>query len=94
MKKTLLVFALSLCFGTVTTLSSFAQCAMCQAVIESNMSTGEHTIGSGINTGILYLLAMPYAAIALIAFFWYKNSKKYHAQLRYKSSLIRKVSSL
>ncbi|MGB1003831.1 MAG: hypothetical protein ACPGVC_06365 [Salibacteraceae bacterium] len=42
---------------------SFAQCSMCRAVVESDIS-GK---GSGINNGIVYLMAFPYALVALIA---------------------------
>jgi len=41
-----------------------AQCSMCRAVVESDIS-GK---GSGINNGIVYLMAFPYALVVLIAF--------------------------
>lgn len=51
-----------------------AQCPMCKMAAESNMKDGG-TAGKGLNTGILYLLAMPY--IAVLAFIIiYKRSKK------------------
>lgn len=52
-----------------------AQCAMCKSVVESNLENGD-TIGSGLNDGILYLMAMPYISLALIAFFWVRHNKK------------------
>jgi hypothetical protein len=55
--------------------SVWAQCAMCRTQLENNFSNGDPGIGLGINTGILYLLAMPYLAVALIGYFWYKSSK-------------------
>ena len=51
------------------------QCAMCKSVVESNLETGD-VIGSGLNDGILYLMAMPYISLGLIAFFWARNNKK------------------
>lgn len=42
---------------------SVAQCSMCRAVVESDIS-GK---GSGINNGIVYLMAFPYALVALLA---------------------------
>lgn len=39
-----------------------AQCSMCRAVVESDIS-GK---GSGINNGIVYLMAFPYVLVALI----------------------------
>jgi hypothetical protein len=53
-----------------------AQCAMCRTQLENNVSNGNPGIAAGINTGILYLLVMPYLAIATLAYFWYKSSKQ------------------
>jgi len=52
-----------------------AQCAMCRSTLENNYSNGNPGIGAGINTGILYLLAMPYLAVVILGYFWYKSSK-------------------
>jgi amino acid transporter len=54
---------------------ALAQCAMCRATVEASIIDGQTTIASGLNTGILYLLVMPYLLIGVIAFFWYRNSK-------------------
>lgn len=53
-----------------------AQCAMCRSTLENNISYGDPGIAAGINTGILYLLAFPYLAALVIAYFWYRSSKK------------------
>lgn len=55
---------------------SIAQCAMCRAGIENNVSNGETTIGAGLNMGILYLLAMPYLLAVVMGYLWYRNAKK------------------
>ncbi len=65
-----------------------AQCSMCRATLENNVSNGDIGIAAGINFGILYLFAAPYTVIALIAFFWYKTSKK-NATNERKRSLAR-----
>ena len=39
------------------------QCSMCRAVVESDIS-GK---GTGINNGIVYLMAFPYTLVALLA---------------------------
>ena len=52
-----------------------AQCAMCRTTLENNYSNGDPGIAAGINTGILYLLSMPYLAVAILAYLWYKSSK-------------------
>jgi hypothetical protein len=72
LKKILLPLILFLVFDSVV----FAQCAMCRASIENNVSNGETTIGAGLNTGILYLFAMPYLMAAVIGYLWYRNAKK------------------
>ena len=63
-----------------------SQCAMCRATLENNVSNGDIGIAAGINFGILYLFAAPYTVIALIAFFWYKSSKR-NTQHESKGSL-------
>jgi hypothetical protein len=60
---------------------SWAQCAMCRASVENNVSNGETTIGAGLNTGILYLFVMPYLLAAVIGFLWYRAAKKRKAKL-------------
>ncbi len=57
-----------------------AQCAMCKGAVETNMSTGRNVIGNGINAGIAYLFVFPYLTVGVIAFLWYRNSKKVLAQ--------------
>jgi len=52
-----------------------AQCAMCRSTLENNYANGTPGIGAGINTGILYLLSMPYLAVLIIGYLWYKSSK-------------------
>lgn len=54
----------------------WAQCAMCRSTLEANMSDGETAnFAAGLNFGILYLFFTPYILLAVIGFFWYKNSK-------------------
>lgn len=53
-----------------------AQCAMCRTQLENNISNGNPGIAAGINTGILYLLSMPYLIVLILGFFWYKSSRK------------------
>lgn len=53
-----------------------AQCAMCRTQLENNVSNGDPGIAAGLNIGILYLLIMPYLAIMVLGYFWYKSSRK------------------
>ncbi|HSF53546.1 MAG TPA: hypothetical protein VLA71_07335 [Algoriphagus sp.] len=68
-------------FFLVFQASSWAQCAMCRASVENNVSNGETTIGAGLNNGILYLFVMPYLMAAIIGFLWYRTAKKRKAKL-------------
>lgn len=62
------------------TAGSYAQCAMCKATLENNISNGNIGIAAGINFGILYLFVAPYLAISALAIFWYRTSKKNEAK--------------
>ena len=57
---------------------AYAQCAMCKSVVESNIDGGS-AIGSGLNDGILYLMAMPYLALVIVAFAWMRYNKRLKA---------------
>ncbi|WP_026967840.1 hypothetical protein [Algoriphagus terrigena] len=61
-------------------LNTWAQCAMCRASVENNVANGETSIGAGLNTGIIYLFAMPYLLAAVIGFFWYRAAKRRKAK--------------
>lgn len=52
-----------------------AQCPMCRMSAESNLANGG-TAGRGLNTGILYMLAMPYLLVATLGFIWWRNRKQ------------------
>jgi hypothetical protein len=56
-------------------LIAYSQCAMCKAVIESDLAAGG-SIAKGINNGILYLIVIPYLLLATVGFFVYKHYKK------------------
>lgn len=55
--------------------AAYGQCVMCKAVAEDSASEGG--LGRGLNAGILYLMAIPYALLATlgVVFFWKKKSK-------------------
>lgn len=55
--------------------SSFAQCAMCKAVVESDMQSGG-AVAKSINDGIIYLMIIPYLLIATVGYFIYRHYKK------------------
>ena len=53
-------------------IDSFAQCAMCRAVVEQ----GGEEVAEGINSGIVYLMAFPYLLITVAVFLFYRSWKK------------------
>jgi len=82
--------ALLVCFILCMVLFSTninAQCAMCTATVESNLKSGG-TTGSGLNGGIMYLLAVPYLAMAAIGILWYKKYRKKNVALNIKENKI------
>ena len=76
MNKKTFRFLVSIALVLLVVLDTSAQCAMCRTTLENNVSNGNIGIAAGINFGILYLFAAPYTVIALIAFFWYRTSKR------------------
>lgn len=53
-----------------------AQCAMCRGSVQSTIGNGRNNVGIGLNTGIAYLFVIPYLSVAVIAWFWYRNSRR------------------
>ena len=51
-------------------------CPMCKKSLESSQADGSKPIGRGINMAILYLLAMPFAAIGTIGGVYYFKAKQ------------------
>ncbi len=53
-----------------------AQCAMCSASAENMKESKGQEAGRGMNNAIFVLMAMPYVAVGVIGFLWYRNYKK------------------
>ena len=75
-------------------MDGLAQCAMCRTTVESTISNGRSNIATGLNTGILYLLAAPYLLVGVIAWMWFRQSKKEQLARISKWQLRQKVSQL
>ena len=43
-----------------------AQCAMCKAAAEASVKNDPESMAKNLNTGILYLMAVPYLALCFI----------------------------
>ncbi|MCX7729224.1 MAG: hypothetical protein N2203_07120 [Bacteroidia bacterium] len=49
----------------VFTFNAAAQCAMCKAAAESDLQNNPNSVAKGINSGILFLMVIPYILIFL-----------------------------
>ena len=55
-----------------TVKSSYSQCAMCKAVVE----TGDISMAEGVNNGISYLMVFPYLLVGILFFTLYRYRKQ------------------
>ena len=56
--------------------NSFAQCAMCKAAATSNLENETNNVGKGLNSGILYLMSVPYLLLFGMFYLFFKDSIK------------------
>jgi len=70
-----LLFSWCMVLAVVFTQPATAQCAMCSATAEAGVKDG-NTEANGLNKGILYLLAAPYIAVAVVGYIWYKKYRR------------------
>ncbi|HKG05734.1 MAG TPA: hypothetical protein VKB19_04715 [Pedobacter sp.] len=75
MKRVAFIFILILVLAGTTVSPVSAQCAMCTVSAEQSVKNG-NTQGKGLNSGILYLLAIPYLMISGIGVLWYLKYRK------------------
>jgi heme/copper-type cytochrome/quinol oxidase subunit 2 len=59
-------------------------CPNCKSATDS----GEWS-NRGLNTGILYLMSVPYIAISLVAYFWWRHSKKNKEEQQRLASILK-----
>jgi len=72
--KISLVLILIVVVGFIMPTEGWAQCAMCKATIEANHAN-QGKYGVSLNSGILYLMVVPYIAFSVLGYFWYKNAR-------------------
>lgn len=71
------IFSIVLIMGFfLLSFNSYAQCSMCRASMENSLSIDSDQFSAGLNVGILYLFVMPYLLFGIIAYFWFRASKK------------------
>ena len=74
MKKAI-VFLFIVVLSFSFTPNAKAQCSMCTISAEQGTKNG-NTQGKGLNSGIIYLLAIPYLLMTGIGVLWYRNYRK------------------
>jgi len=75
MKKVVFVLFFMVLLAMTTASTVNAQCAMCTVTAEQSVKNG-NSQGKGLNTGILYLLAIPYVLITGMGILWYVKFRK------------------
>ena len=83
-KLKFLYLALVLGLLVISVVPVKAQCAMCTATVETNSESGAKTT-NGLNNGIVYLLAAPYLAVAVVGYIWYKKYRRKDVDLNMRS---------
>ena len=67
------VVLIVLLISTLLPLTSFAQCAMCRAALETE---GNAVKSQAVNDGIVYLMVIPYLLVGGIGYYIYRMRKK------------------
>lgn len=72
MKSKITFIIALLIFGLFFINDAQAQCAMCGAVAESSMKDGGGA-GRGLNSGILYMMAIPYVLFMIVVWVFFRK---------------------
>ncbi|MNK35961.1 hypothetical protein D3C87_545000 [compost metagenome] len=80
-KVIFILFVLVLAFATSQHVN--AQCSMCTINAEQGVKNG-NTQTAGLNTGVLYLLSIPYLMAVIVGVIWYKKYRKKNIHLNMK----------
>jgi hypothetical protein len=59
----------------LSSISSYSQCSVCRASAESSVEQG-HSVGKGLNKGIIYLMTIPYALGGTALYIYLKHRKR------------------
>jgi uncharacterized paraquat-inducible protein A len=74
-------FAIIIVIFLLVSLSAdiWAQCPMCKTSLEEARKNGSQ-VGSSLNNGILYLLALPYTIAMVFGYIYWRNNRLKKAQ--------------
>jgi len=87
MKKKVFFILLLLVFTFALGPNVNAQCAMCSINAEQGVKNG-NTQTAGLNTGVLYLLSVPYLMAIIVGVVWYKKYRKKNIHLNMRKEPI------
>lgn len=73
MKKKLLLLLVLTLLLVLPAHDGYAQCAMCKATAESATENVNKGIGEGLNSGIVYLMMVPYLLLGSVAFVFFRK---------------------
>lgn len=76
MGKYFALLALSITATMVSVTTAYSQCAMCKAVAEESINESGYGIAMGLNTGILFIMSIPYVLLALIVVVFFRKQVK------------------
>jgi hypothetical protein len=71
MKKFFLIITATFFLIFILSVTGWAQCSICAKSVQQ-MGTKP---AQGFNTGIMYLMLVPYAAIGVIGYRWWKSNR-------------------
>ncbi|WP_131539486.1 hypothetical protein [Pedobacter nototheniae] len=81
-KVVFILFLFALTFAITPKVN--AQCAMCSINAEQGVKNG-NTQAEGLNTGVIYLLCIPYLMAIIVGVVWYKKYRKKNIQINMKN---------
>tara|TARA_B100000929_G_scaffold257672_1_gene220509 strand:+ start:225 stop:503 length:279 start_codon:yes stop_codon:yes gene_type:complete len=87
------IFLIILLFFLIEVVSN-AQCSMCKSIVQSEISSGNQGISSGINFGIIYLFSSTYLLLIIGSILWYFRSKKEQKKVEIKNNISERIASI
>jgi hypothetical protein len=70
MKKVFIILLFIICLSCLLSHVGMAQCSICAKSVQQMGAKPAR----GFNSGIIYLMMIPYAAIGIIGYKWWKNN--------------------
>jgi len=61
------------CMFVFLTFTAYSQCAMCRATAESASQNSGGSIAEGLNSGIVYLMLIPYILLAIVVLVFFRK---------------------